>query len=192
MDIVKRLIKSKYSVIIDSNDNTIRKDFLKLCSKTQLMLILSTICALCSYILLLIVVARLYSCFEGKQRYLMITSLGTLYVFFAILLWFGWKGTVYKKSGAKKAECDNLRLHLNRLSSEHESSSYYLIVYALLLAVANILFFFDNHDGLTLILKLSTPVGVVAFLTGIYFMIKFKDQDRSLQAYEDKFKTVNA
>lgn len=156
------------------------------------MLILSNICALCSYILLLIVVARLYSCFEGKQRFLMIASLGTMYVFFAILLWFGWKGTVYNKSGAKKAEGDNLRLHLNRLSAEHKIRSYNLIVYAFLLAVANVLFFLDNNDGLTLILKLSTPVGVVAFLTGIYFMIKFKDQDKSLQPYEDKFKTVNA
>jgi hypothetical protein len=156
------------------------------------MLLLSNICALCSYILLLIVVARLYSCFEGKQRILMIASLGTLYVFFAILIWFGWKGTVYKKPRGKKVEGDNLRLHLNRLSSEHKLSSYSLIVYAFLLAVAGILFFLDNQNGLTFILKLSTPIGVVAFLTGIYFMIKFKDQDKRLQAYEYKFKTVNA
>ena len=109
----------------------------------------------------------------------MLESLGAIYALLAILLWFAWKDTFNKKPGSSNVESDSL----NSLISKNKKLSYRLMIYATSFVVANIFFFLDNKEGLTLILKLSTPLGVIAFLAGIYFITKFKDQERDLQSY---------
>lgn len=155
------------------------KDFTKLYHRIQCLLIFSNICALYSYIFLIMVVARLYACFEGKQRFLMLESLGAIYALLAILLWFAWKDTFSKEPDSSNVESDNL----NSLISKNKKLSYCLMVYATSFVAANIFFFLDHKGGLTLILKLSTPLGVIVFLAGIYFITKFKGQERDLQSY---------
>lgn len=149
------------------------------------MLLISNICALCSYTLLIFVIVRLYCCFQGKQQYLMLTSLGIMYILLAILLWFAWKGSIDKKSANKKTDND-LQQDLSWLSMQYKSRYYCMVPYVILLIVGSIVFFLDIHHGLTLILKLSTPLGVLAFLTGIYFIITFSDQNTYLQPYKDR------
>jgi membrane associated rhomboid family serine protease len=88
------------------------------------------------------VVARLYACFEGKQRFLMLESLGAIYALLAILLWFAWKDTFNKKPYSSNVESDSL----NSLISKNKKLSYRLMVYATSFVAANIFFFLVSRQ----------------------------------------------
>lgn len=172
--------KSRTLSPIQNDDKSLKRGFLNLYSRTQQLLLLSNIFTVISYVLLILVVGRLYSCFEGKQLYAMLISLGILHSLFLSLLYFAWKCSIDGKV-IIKTNASELSHHLNRILAEHKRRCYYLITCTILLVAGAYILLQDVSNGLTLILKVSMPFGVAVFLIGIYFMIKFKDQSTVLK-----------
>ena len=166
---------------IQNDDKSLKRGFSNLYSRTQQLLLLSNIFTVSSYVLLILVLGRLYSCFEGKQLYAMLISLGILHSLFLSLLYFAWKCSIDGKVIIKTNATNELSHHLNRILFEHKRRCYYLITCTILLAAGAYILLQDVSNGLTLILKVSMPFVVVVFLIGIYFMIKFKDQSTVLK-----------
>jgi hypothetical protein len=152
--------------------------------KVQQMLLWSTLCSVWSYLVLIIVIARIYASFHGKHPVLLVASLIFIYVLMGILIWVAWKGMTYKRSYFYAASKSHIKYQLSKLSGQRKLISYYLLEYGLLLAISSVFFCTGVQHGLTLLLKLTAPVSILTYVLGIYFIINFTGQMKKLELIE--------
>jgi hypothetical protein len=167
---------------VDLTDNTEAKGKIHLLDgKVHQMLLWSNICAVWSYLILIIMIARLYSNLHGKHPFLMQGSLVTMYILLGILLFVSWKNSAYEHPQFKKASKTYLNYRIKTLAGQCKQISFYLLIYAVILGLASGFFFWDIKHGLSIILKITAPVSIATYLLGIYFIIKFNIQRKRLE-----------
>ncbi|MDP9075868.1 MAG: hypothetical protein M3O71_00445 [Bacteroidota bacterium] len=149
--------------------------------KVQQMLLWSTICSVWSYLVLIVVIARIYNSVHGNHPGLLIGSMVVIYVMMGILIWFAWKGMSNSSSHFYATSRSHLKYQLNKLSGQRRLITFYLIEYALLLGTSSIFFFTDISNGLPLLLRLTAPVSILTYVLGIYFVVKFTRQMKKLE-----------
>jgi hypothetical protein len=183
---MKRLKNVNKNVSLISKDDIIKDENLKakiqsLDDKVQQMLLWSTICSVWSYLVLIIVIARIYNSFHGQHPVLLVCSLVLMYIFMGILIWIVWKGMAGNHGSFYTVSKSHLNYQVAKLTGQRKLTSFYLLEYALLMAVSSVFFFMDIKHGLTLLLKITTPVSIITYVLGIYFIIKFTRQMKKLQ-----------
>jgi hypothetical protein len=149
--------------------------------KVQQMLLWSTICSVWSYLVLIMVIIRIYGSFNGKHPVLLMSTMISMYVLMGLLIFFAWKGITCKRSHFSVASKTYILYQINKLSGQRKLISFHLLEYALLLGVASIFFFLDVKNGLSFLLKLTAPVSMITYVLGIYFIINFTRQMKKLE-----------
>src|ERR1700748_864805 len=112
-------VKNKVSLIL--KDDIIKNEDFKikvqrLDHKVQKMLLYSTLCAVWSYLVLIIIIARIYSSFHGKHQALLIASLIFMYLLMGILIWYVWKSLNYNRSYFYAASKSHIKYQLSKLT----------------------------------------------------------------------------
>ncbi|ASU32009.1 hypothetical protein [Mucilaginibacter xinganensis] len=181
----RNLKNVRNNVLLCLNNDTIGDEELKvkidkLDDKVQQMLLWSTICAVWSYMFLILAIARVYSSFKGDHTILLVSSLVLMYVLMGVLIYFVWKGITFKSSYFNSVSRAYLSNQIQKLSGQRKLVSYYLLEYGLLLAVASLFFFLDIKNGVSYMLKLTAPVSIITYGLGLYFIANFTRQMKAL------------
>ena len=186
---MSRLKNVNKGVQLVFEDDVIKDDDLKatvnkLDDKVQHMLLWSTICSVWSYLVLIVIIARIYASFNGKHQAWLISVLMLIYVLMGALIWFAWKGTANKQSCFYTTSKSFLRSQVNKLAKQRRLTAYYLLEYGLLLGVASIFFLSDISNGAALLFRLTAPVSIVTYVLGLYFIGNFTRQMKRLDLVE--------
>ena len=182
-----KTINKQISLILEDDvlkDEEFKAKIQQLDNKVQQMLLWSTICSVWSYLVLIVVIVRIYASFHGKHPVLLIGSLVFMYILMGILIWFAWKSMTYKRSNFYTASKSHLKYQVSKLSGQRKLVSYYLLEYGLLLGISSMFFFADFQHGLSLLLKLTAPVSILTYVIGIYFIVNFTRQMKKLELIE--------
>src|ERR1700748_1357980 len=93
----------KRNIILLCTDDVIKNEEFKakvrvLDRKVQRMLMWSTLCAVWSYLILIVTIARIYANFNGRHLTLLLGIMLVIYGIMGWLIYFVWKGMDYNKS----------------------------------------------------------------------------------------------
>jgi hypothetical protein len=186
-------VKEKISLIL-KGDIIKNEDFKikvqRLDNKVQKMLLWSTLCAVWSYLVLIIVIARIYSSFHGKHQALLIASLIFMYLLMGILIWFVWKSINYKRSHFYAASKSHIRYQLDKLTGQRKLITCYMTEYSVILLVSSAFFLLDFEHGMSALLKITAPVSIMTYTLGIYFLANFTKQMKKLKLIEKQIDQV--
>ena len=183
---------AKKDVVLLNTDDVIKDEELKakinkLDDKVQQMLLWSTLCAVWSYLVLIVVIARIYSTLNGKHVILLVCSLLLMYVFIGALIYFVWRSMTLKKLPVFITTKSYLIYQVDKLLHQRKLISCYLLEYALILAISSIYFFTGIKNGLPQLLKLTAPVSLVTYVVGFYFIASFTRQMKKLELMKAQF-----
>jgi hypothetical protein len=189
-----KTINKHISLILEDDvlkDEAFKAKIQQLDNKVQQMLLWSTICSVWSYLVLIVVIARIYASFHGKHPALLIGSLVFMYILMGTLIWFAWKSMTYKRSNFYAASKSHLKYQVSKLCGQRKLVSYYLLEYGLLLGISSMFFFADFQHGLSLLLKLTAPVSILTYVIGIYFIVNFTRQMKKLELIERQLNHIS-
>jgi hypothetical protein len=155
-------------------------------AKAQQMLLWSTLSSVWSYLILIVTICRIYAGFKGAHALLLIICMVVTYLLLGVLIYRIWKGMDYKRSYFYYASKTYLNYQIIKLSGQRKLILLYLLTYGSLLVVAGIFFFYDVENGLIYLLKVTAPVSIITSVFGIYFVSNFTKQIRNLELVHNK------
>ena len=146
----------------------------------QQKLLWSNIGAVWSYLLLVLVIVRLYGNYFKGDSLVITFGLFLMYALLGLLMYVVWKSIAYQKVYIKSRSKLYLKVHFQRLVSHSRTISVYLLLYWVLLAITSVIFFMDMHNGISVIFKVTTPLNLICYLAGIFLIIILSIQQRKL------------
>jgi hypothetical protein len=150
-------------------------------ARVQRILLWSTIGSLWSYSMLFIVVARIYSGYNGTHGLMLAICMIFIYLLMGVLICWIWKGTNYKRSYYYFTRKSHLNYQFSKLSDQRKFIIIYMVIYTLLLAIASLFFLTNVQQGLTFVLKITIPVNIITYASGLYFIANFTKHIKQLE-----------
>jgi hypothetical protein len=170
-------------------DDVLRDEVLKtrirdIDNKAQKLLLWSTLCCLFSYLVLIVVIARIYLSFKGQHPVLLTLALLFMYIAIGILIFATWRGMASNRGSFYIAAKSQIRYQINKLSGQRKLITYYLLEYSALIGVSCCFFLSGIQHGLLLLIRLTAPVSIMTYVLGFYFINSFTKQIEKLQTME--------
>jgi hypothetical protein len=170
-------------------DDVLRDEILKskikdLDHKAQQLLLWSTLCSIFSYLVLIVVIARIYLSFKGQHPILLTLTLLFMYAAMAILIFTTWRSTASNRRNFYSVAKSHIKYQISKLSGQRKLMAYYLLEYSALIGISCCFFFSGIQHGVPLLIRLTAPVSIVTYILGCYFMVSFTKQIKKLQEAE--------
>jgi hypothetical protein len=104
-----------------------------------------------------------------------------IYLLMGVLICWIWKGTNYKRSYYYFTRKSHLNYQFSKLSDQRKFIIIYMVIYTLLLAIASLFFLTNVQQGLTFVLKITIPVNIITYASGLYFIANFTKHIKQLE-----------
>ena len=170
--------------------NNPTKQLKRLDNKVQGLLLWSTIFAFWSYLLLIFRIFKIYAILKGEHPALLAVTLFLIYTLFGGIVFVVWRNVKYNGLVAGNIHQGYIKYQIIKLSGQRKLISMYLLGYAALLSASSAFFFFDVNKGLYELLVITTPISLIAYGMGLFFIIKFSRQQKQLNELEKKIRNI--
>jgi hypothetical protein len=165
-------------------DEALQSKIKELDHKAQQLLLWSTLCSLFSYLVLIVVIARIYLNYKGQHPVLLTLTLLFMYAAMAILIFATWKSIANHRRNFFSAAKSHIKYQISKLSGQRKLMGYYLLEYSALIGISCCFFFSGIEHGMPLLIRLTAPVSIMTYILGFYFMASFTKQIKKLQEAE--------
>jgi hypothetical protein len=140
--------------------------------KLQRMLLWCSVSVMIAYMSVIITILKYYSFLPGHHAAYLGTALFLIYILFGIFLWLQYRISTYKPTATQIRLKEFCRFKLQVTSRQIKMLSGYLIAYALIVITSCLACWLeaDNDDGAEKIIKITAPISILVYVTGIYLL----------------------
>ncbi len=171
-------------------DGDFKERIRQLDDKVHKLLFWSALSAVWSYLILIVIISRIYARFNGTRVQLMTCCLLAMYILMGVLIYAVWKDIKYNRSYFYYASKSYLNYQVGKLRGQRKLIVCYLLEYSLLLLIAGVFFYVDVPNGLTGLFRLTAPVSLLTYGCSCYFIANFTKQIRELNMLHGKINAL--